>query len=98
MPALKAHLVLPWDVEIVLLVEAGALTEAKLREWNIWRTGCQFQRAEPPGPERELEQVNALPAHRYLDYTMQLTQCHASWDLNPPPDDGADPEQPYFEL
>jgi hypothetical protein len=31
MPALKAHLMLPWTIEIVLVVEAGAQAETKLR-------------------------------------------------------------------
>jgi hypothetical protein len=29
---------------------------------------------------------------------VQLTQGHAGWDLNPPPDHGTDPEQPNLEL
>jgi hypothetical protein len=32
MPALKAHLVLPWTIEIVLIAEASAHAQAKLGE------------------------------------------------------------------
>jgi hypothetical protein len=71
MPALKAYLVLPWNVEIVLVAEAGSLAEAKLGERYIRRPGRQLQRAGPPGPEHELEQMDALPAHHDLDDTMQ---------------------------
>jgi hypothetical protein len=98
MSALKAYLVLPWDIEIVLVAEAGSLAEAKLGERDIRRPSRQLQGAEPPSPERELEQVDALPAHRDLDDTMQLMQCHAGWHLNPTPDHGTDPEQPHLEL
>lgn len=64
MPALEAYLVLPWTIEVVLITEAGSLAEPKLREWNIWGSGRQLQGAEPSGPEHELKQVDALPAHR----------------------------------
>jgi len=90
--------VLPWTIEIVLGAEAGSQAEPKLRERDIWRPGCQFLRAEPSGPERELEQVDALPADHDLDDTVQLTQGHAGWNLNPPPDHRADAEQPELEL
>lgn len=45
-------------------------TEAKLGERNFERPGCQLRRAEPPGSERELEQVDALPTNRHLDDAM----------------------------
>ena len=65
---------LPWTVEIVLVAEARARAEAQLGERDIWRPGRQLQRAEPSGPEHELEQVDALPAHHDLDDTVQLPQ------------------------
>jgi hypothetical protein len=35
MPALEAHLVLPRNVEVVVVAEAGTQTGAKLGEWDI---------------------------------------------------------------
>jgi hypothetical protein len=70
MPALAAYLVLPGTIEIVLVAEAGAKVEPKLRERDIRGSSCHFQGAEPSGPEHELEQVYALPAHRHLKDTM----------------------------
>jgi hypothetical protein len=55
MPALKAHLMLLWTIEIVLVAEAGAQAEPKLRERDIWRPVRQLQGAEPLCPKRELE-------------------------------------------
>jgi hypothetical protein len=98
MTSLKTNLVLPWAIEVVLIAEAGAQAEPKLGERDIRRPGRQFQGAEPSCPKYELEQVNALPAHRHLDDTMQFPQGHAGWDLNPTPDHGADAEQPNLEL
>jgi hypothetical protein len=98
MPALEAHLVIPGTIEVVLIAETGSLAEAKLGECNIRRPGCQLKGAEAPSPERELEQVNALPAHRYLNDAVQLPQRQAVWHLNPPPDHGAEPDQPDLEL
>jgi hypothetical protein len=98
MPALEAYLVLPWNVEIVLVAKASAHAQAKLGERDIWRSSRQLQRAEPSGPERELEQVDALPTHYDLDDTVQLPQGHIVWHLNAPPDHGTDPEQPNLEL
>lgn len=74
MPALETHLMLPWIIEVVLVAEASAHAQAKLGERDIRGSSRQLQRAEPSGPEHELEQMDALPAHHDLADTTQLTQ------------------------
>jgi hypothetical protein len=89
---------LPWSIEIVPVANAGAQAKPKLRERNIRCPGGQFPRPKPSGPERKLERVDALPAHRHLKNTVRLPQRHAGRHLNPPPDHGADAKQPDLEL
>ncbi len=45
-----------------------------------------------------MQQVDALLAYRHLKDTMQFPQGQTGRDLNPPPDHGADPQQPDLEL
>jgi hypothetical protein len=78
MPALKAHVMLPWTIEIVVVAEASSLAEAKLGEWDIRRPSRQLPRAESSGPERDLEQMDALPAHCDPGDTVQARELLAS--------------------
>ena len=57
-----------------------------------------------PGPavshaaHRELEQVDAFPAHRQLEHTVQLAQWHGLRYEDAAPDHRADVQQPNLDL
>jgi len=58
----------------------------------------QLGRAVAGGAEAELEEVDALPAHRDLDDPVQLTQARRGGRQQAAPDHRAELEQPDLQL
>src|SRR4051812_20169011 len=71
---LDPDLVPPRNVQVVLVGKSGALAQPQRRQRHLGRECRQLPRAIAHGTQTELIKVDALPPHRDLDHTVQLTQ------------------------
>ncbi len=72
-PALfQSDLVLPWDVEVVLIQKTATLAQFQIGKRNLRRVSGRFPGAVTHRMNDKLIKVNALPAHHDLKHTVKL--------------------------
>lgn len=78
--------------------EPSTLAESQRRQRHIRSRRPCLVRAVTRGAQLKIMEVDALPAHGELDHAVKLAERECRGRQNAPPHDGADPDQPEFDL